>query len=451
MTLVDRDRLGALLADEAERFRASHPVSAQLASRRGEHLVGGVPMTWMRRWATPFAITVERAKGSELVDVDGHRYLDVCLGDTGAMAGHSPEPTARAIRARLESGGLTTMLPTDDAEVVADELTRRFGVERWQFTLSATDANRFMLRTARQLTKRPLVVVMDWCYHGTVDESFVVLDGALTRSRPGNVGPAVDPATTTRAVPFNDLGALEAALADRQVAAVLTEPALTNIGIVLPDEGYLEGLVELAHHYGSLVVLDETHTISAGPGGLTGKLGLRPDGVTIGKAIGGGVPIGAWGLRAELADAIVADRDADLEDTGGIGGTLAGNALSLAAARATLTEVLTERAFDEMGAVSHELVRRERALLADHGFDWSVVELGARSEVRFVSPPPRTGADSARAADVDLDRYLHLALANRGVLLTPFHAMTLVAPTTTLAHVETYLDALADALAPLAR
>lgn len=341
------------------------------------------------------------------------------------------------------------MLPTDDAEVVAEELTRRFGVERWQFTLSATDANRFMLRTARQLTKRPLVAVMDWCYHGTVDESFVVLEGATTRSRTGNVGPAVDPATTTRAVPFNDLEALERVLADRQVAAVLTEPALTNIGIVLPDDGYLESLIELAHHYGTLVVLDETHTISAGPGGLTGQLGLHPDGVTIGKAIGGGVPIGAWGLRADLADAILADRDADLEDTGGIGGTLAGNALSLAAARATLTEVLTERAFDEMRAISHELVRRERALLAERGFDWNVVELGARSEVRFVSPPPRTGADSAHAADTDLDRYLHLALANHGVLLTPFHAMTLVAPTTKLEHVETYLDALADALEPL--
>jgi len=448
MTRLDRDRLAALMATEQAAFAAAHPRSAERAASR-RHLLGGVPMSWMRRWATPFPITVAEAHGSELLDLDGHRYVDLCLGDTGAMAGHSPEPTVRALREHAERGGLTTMLPSDDAAAVADELARRFGMARWQFTLSATDANRFALRAARQLTGRPLVAVMDWCYHGTVDETFVVLEGTRAVSRPGNVGPAVDPATTTRVVPFNDLSALEAALRDQRVAALLTEPALTNIGIVLPEPGYLEAAIELAHRYGTLVILDETHTISAGPGGMTREAGLAPDALTIGKAIGGGVPIGAWGLRAELADALLADARADLEDTGGVGGTLAGNALSLAAARATLGEVLTDEAFARMRTTSHELARRERALFAERGLAWSVVELGARSEFRFVSPAPRDGAASARAADVELDRYLHLALANRGVLLTPFHAMALVAPTTTMTHVEAYLEALDAALGAL--
>jgi len=448
MSRIDRTRLAEATARERDRFAEAHPRSRELADARA-HLVGGVPMTWMRRWATPFPITVAEAHGSEILDVDGHCYVDFCLGDTGAMAGHGPEPTQRAIAVHLARSGLTTMLPSQDAAVVADELTRRFGVDRWQFTLSATDANRFVLRALRHLTRRPYVVVMDWCYHGTVDETFAILEHGRTTSRPGNVGPAVDPATTTRVVPFNDLAALRSALEDRQVAAVLTEPALTNIGIVLPEDGYLAELIDLAHAHGTFVVLDETHTISAGPGGMTKLLGLQPDAVTIGKAIGGGVPIGAWGLRAELAEALLGDASADLEDTGGVGGTLAGNGLSLAAARATLTEVLTPEVFARMQAVAHELARRERALFASWELPWSVVELGARSEFRFVAPAPRDGAASARAADPDLDRYVHLALANRGVLLTPFHAMALAAPTTTLEHVERYLDALREALAAL--
>ncbi len=289
-----------------------------------------------------------------MVDVDGNEYVDFCLGDTGAMAGHSPRPTMDAIR---DQAGITVMLPTEDAAWVGADLARRFGVPFWQFTLTATDANRWTLRTLRQLTGRPKVVVFNWCYHGSVDEAFAVRDGAgATRSREGNVGPMVDPAHTTRVAEFNDLDSVTEALSHGDVACVLMEPALTNIGIVLPQDGFLEGVRAACTDAGTLLIIDETHTLSAGPGGCTAAWGLEPDAVTLGKSIGGGVPIGAYGVSADLADRIAADTEGDYEDTGGVGGTLAGNALSLAAARATLGEVLTDEAFAGMIALRERFV-----------------------------------------------------------------------------------------------
>ncbi len=336
--------------------------------------------------------------------MDGHSYVDFALGDTGAMAGHSPAPVVEAVRRRIETlGGMTAMLPSEDAEWVAAELTRRFGPSRWSFALSATDANRWALRLARLATGRPKILVFSYCYHGSVDETFVVTgpDGT-TRSRPGNVAPAVDPATTTVAVEFNDLDAVARALSTGEVAAVLTEPALTNIGIVLPDDGFLAGLRSLCDDTGTLLMVDETHTISAGPGGCTAAWGLDPDVVTLGKAIAGGIPIGAYGLRADLAERVltrVADGDADLVDVGGIGGTLAGNALSTAAARACLGQVLTDDAYARMDARCALLTERARETLDRHAVPWTVTRLGARSEYRFCSPAPRNGSDSAAAGD----------------------------------------------------
>jgi glutamate-1-semialdehyde 2,1-aminomutase len=285
-------------------------------------------------------------------DVDGNVYVDFALGDTAAMAGHSPPATVAAVQRRFgDQGGATLMLPTEDAAWLGEELGRRFGVALWSFALTATDANRWALRLCRAITRRPYVLVFSHCYHGSVDETFVTLDGVRPRSRAGNVGPAVDPTLTTRVCEFNDLGGVERLLADGQVACVLAEPALTNIGIVLPDPGFHDALRTVCDRTGTLLIIDETHTISAGPGGCTAAWGLRPDVVTIGKAIAGGIPIGAYGVSAELGARIEALDDADLVDVGGVGGTLAGNALSLAAARATLQEVLTAAAFDAMMAL----------------------------------------------------------------------------------------------------
>jgi glutamate-1-semialdehyde 2,1-aminomutase len=407
-------------------------------------------MSWMAKWVGGHPIYLDQARGAWIRDVDGHEYVDFCLGDTAAMAGHSPEPTVRAVDRRLrELGGVSTMLPTDDAAAVGVELARRFGVAKWQFTLTATDANRWVLRTLRQVTGRPKVLVFNYCYHGTVDESFVVLEDGLPRSRPGNVGPAVDPTATTRVVEFNDLAALEEALSHGDVACVLAEPALTNIGIVLPEPGFHDGLRELTRAAGTLLVIDETHTFSMGLGGCTAAWGLEPDVVTIGKSFGGGVPIGAFGVTDVLAGRMAEQADADYEDVGGVGGTLAGNALSLAAARATLGDVLTADAFERMSVLAERFVAGVEGVIAEHSLPWSIVRLGARAEYRFAASPPRTGGESAAAGNDELDDFMHLYMLNRGVLMTPFHNMALMCPATTKADVDRHTEVFAEAAAEL--
>ncbi|MBU6213276.1 MAG: aminotransferase class III-fold pyridoxal phosphate-dependent enzyme, partial [Actinomycetales bacterium] len=377
-----------------------------------------------------------RAHGSEITCIDGHTHIDFALGDTGAMAGHSPAAIATAVHERVAgSGGITTMLPTAQAEEVAAELTRRFGLPLWSFTLSATDANRWAIRLARLVTGRPKILVFAYCYHGSVDETFAVPgpDGVAV-SRPGNVAPPVSLHETTRVVEFNDLEALARELAHGDVAAVLTEPALTNIGIVAPEPGFLDGVRRLCDETGALLMIDETHTISVGPGGATRAWGLRPDIFIIGKSIGGGIPSGAYGITAEVAARVTALAEsgaADIIDVGGVGGTLAGNALSTAAMHATLMHVLTDDVFVRMTALCDDYSAGVRSAIDAHGLPWSLVQLGARAEYRFTSPAPRTGSASAAAADDLLDEFAHLFLSNRGLLITPFHNMALMGPDTT--------------------
>lgn len=432
MANLDRSRLADLLAVEQATYTDRHPRSAELFAS-ATNLFGRVPMTWMNMWSGGFPLYLDSAHGNRVTDVDGHTYIDFALGDTGAMAGHSPAATVAAVTRRMsELGGITAMLPTEDAQWVGAELTRRFGLPLWSFTLTATDANRWAIRLARLATGRPKILVFGHCYHGSVDEAFAVPgpDGK-TYSRAGNVAPPVDPSLTTRAVPWNDLEAVEAALAHGDVAAILTEPALTNIGIVLPEPGFLEGLRTLATKYGTLLMIDETHTISAGWGGATRAWGLEPDIFVIGKSIGGGIPSGAYGISEEVAAAVTRHTesgDADIVDVGGVGGTLAGNALSLAAMRATLGEVLTEEAFGRMIALATDFTAGVQATLDELDVPWSISQLGARAEYRFVRPAPVNGEDSAAAADDDLDAYMHLAMCNRGILMTPFHNMALMGP-----------------------
>jgi glutamate-1-semialdehyde 2,1-aminomutase len=432
---------------EIRQFRDDHPKSLALFERAKGSLLAGVPMSWMVKWAGGFPIFVERAAGAHFSDVEGHDYIDFCLGDTGAMAGHGAPATVAAVEHQLDGHGITHMLPTEDAIWCGEELQRRFGLKYWQFTLTATDANRFAIRLARMVTSRPKIAVHDFCYHGSVDETIATLgpDGRVG-PREGNMGPPVDPAVTTRVVPYNDLPALEAALSHRDVAVLLIEPALTNIGIVLPETGYLEGVRELTRQYGTLLIIDETHTICAGPGGYTRAFGLDPDILVIGKTIGGGIPVGTYGFSAELGDQINAMLEVDNSDVGGVGGTLAGYALSLAAVRATLGKVLTEAAFERMIPLAERWAAGVQDAIQARNVPWHVTRLGCRAEYHFLPMPPRDGAAQWAASDPELERFLHLYVMNRRILMTPFHNMALMSPDTTEADVDAHTAAFGAAL-----
>ena len=448
MTIFNRDRLHQLKHREEQRFTADHPKSAELYARAKHSLLGGVPMNWMKKWAGGFPVFVAHAKGAHFTDVDGREYVDLCLGDTGAMTGHSPHIVAEAVARRVRDG-VTLMLPTEDAVWVGEELKRRFGLPYWQFALTATDANRFAIRIAREIRQRPKILVHHFCYHGTVDESFVSLRNGVVGARRGNIGPPVNPAETTRVVEFNDLNALEDALKHHDVGVLLAEPALTNVGIILPDTGYWKAARELTRKYGTLFIADETHTICAGPGGCTKEWNLDPDFVVFGKPIGSGIPGSTYGCTEEVAQRISARIELEDCDTGGIGGTLAGNALSLLAMRVTLENVLTAKAYETMIPLAKRFNEGVASSIAKHGLPWNVIQLGARAEYHFTPKPPRSGTESAAAADFELERFLHLYALNRGVLLTPFHNMALMSPATTAADVDLHSRIFAEAASEL--
>ncbi len=445
---VDVTRLAHLHERERATFTSSRPWSRALAERAATHMPGGVPMSWMVKWPGDFPVFVDRAAGAHFTCVDGIDHVDLCLGDTGAMMGHSPKATTAAVIEQL-SRGITTMLPTEDAIAVSTNLADRFGLPYWQFTLSATDANRHAIRYARHLTGRTKVIVHDYCYHGSVDEAFATLDDGRTVNRRNAIGPPVDTAETTRVVAFNDVMGLEKALAEGDVAAILVEPALTNIGIVLPEPGYNEAIRRLATQYGALLINDETHTICAGPGGVTGADSLTPDFLVIGKSIGGGIPCGTFGFTQEVADRIARSVDLEDIDVGGIGGTLAGNGLSMAAMRATLEQVMTPAAFDHMIPLANAWADGVQAGIDAVGAPWHVTRLGARAEYAFSPEPVRDGREAADADDFALQQYLHLYALNRGILLTPFHNMALMCPDTTAHDVAVHTEMFSECLREL--
>ena len=450
MAPIDRSRLATLLEEQRAEHRR-RTAASRAAFEAADHLFGRVPMTWMNKWSGGYPLYLATAHGNRITDIDGNEYVDFALGDTGSMAGHSPAATVAAVQQRIAvDGGITTMMPSLDAEWVAADLTRRFGMPLWSFSLTATDANRWALRIARMVTGRPKVMAFSYCYHGSVDETFVITgpDGG-TAPRGGNVGPAVHVSETTRVAEFNDIASVEAGLAHGDVAVLVMEPALTNIGIVLPEPGFLDAVRELCTRYGTLLLIDETHTISAGPGGCTKAWGLQPDIFVIGKSIGGGIPSGAYGITEEVAAAVRSHAEADLVDVGGVGGTLAGNVLSTAAMRATLGEVLTDAAFEHMIALATRFREGVEATLEQYDVPWSIAQLGARAEYRFARPAPRNGTESAAAHDDEIEEYLHLFMSNRGVLMTPFHNMALMCPETTATDVDLHTELFRDAVARL--
>ena len=446
--MITETAIAAMLATEQDRFRAANPRSAALGAQAAKHWHRGVPFHWMLDWGTPFPLFAERAQGANLWDVDGHRYDDFCLGDTGAMFGHSPPPVARAI-ARQAERGLTMMLGTEDAPAVADALAERFGLPFWQVTSTASEANRAVIRWCRGITGRQTLLVYNGCYHGAVDDVFVDLRNGAPELRRSLVGQVYDVRAHTRVIEFNDLAALEAALAPGDVAALLMEPAMTNVGMVLPEPGYLEAVRELTRRHGTLLVFDETHTISSGHGGHTRAFGPEPDLFVLGKPVAGGIPCAVYGFTAEIAARMEALRDAGEKGHSGIGTTLSANAMALAAMRACLTEVMTPEAYAHMLPLADKLAGALQAVIARHGLPWPVLHVGARVEFLCADAPPRNGTEARAAMHGALEHAIHLYLTNRGVLIAPFHNMMLVCPDTTdeqVGRLATTLDQCLEAL-----
>jgi glutamate-1-semialdehyde 2,1-aminomutase len=426
--------LSDLIAHETRRYLDAHPKAAAEAARLKEHWLFGAPFHWMNDWATPSAMIAEAGGGAVLTDIDDNTYDDFCLGDTPGMFGHGRPEVARAIAEQARRGA-TFMLPTAEAAEVGVLLAERLGLPFWQTTLSASDANRAVIRWARAVTGKSVIVVFDGCYHGMVEDCFVELRHGRTRPDAGLIGQVFDMTRTTRAVPFNDIGALEAALAMGDVAAVLAEPAMTNCGMILPEANFWKRAQALAKKAGALLVLDETHTLSSGPGGATKAWSLAPDALVIGKAIAGGFPAAVWGVSAELAERIAAVPRGS--GRSGIGTTLAGNAMGIAAIGATLREVATPAAYEVMLKGADELVAKLRGVIAKRALPWCMVHVGARAEIVFAPEPPKDAAAMRLAlAQTELNHALHLYLINRGVLIAPFHMMMLVCPTTTTQQID---------------
>ena len=447
---IDRRRVKALMGEETDRFLKAHKKSKRMFERAKRSLLAGVPMNWMVRWAGPYPVFVTDAKGSFINDVDGNRYLDLCLGDTGSMFGHSPKPVVDAVK-RQVSKGITMMLPNEDSIWVGEELSRRFGLPYWQVAMTATDANRFSIRLAREVTKRKYVLVVHGCYHGTVDETLIRLEGGKLLPREGNIGPPVPPAMTTKAIEFNDVDALRKALAPKDVACALMEPAMTNRGIILPDPGYHDALRELTEETGTLLIIDETHTLSSGVGGYTGAHGLKPDMITMGKPLASGVPVAAFGMSQYVSDRVMDRILSDGTDESGLGGTLTGNALALAAMRATLEKVITKQAFRKMMSLAERFEEGVQGVIDTSGVPWHVARLGVRIEYHFCPTAPRNGTEADAARDADLEKLLHLMLLNRGILMTPFHNMALIAPSTTRKDVDRHTEVFGECVDALVR
>ena len=437
MANINRDKLKEAYIRECSRFEESHPNSKRAFEKAKGSLLQGVPMNWMVKWAGSYPVCVREAKGAKFTDIDGNEYLDLCLGDTGSMVGHAVEASVKAITEYVKLG-TTFMLPVEDAAWNGEELARRFGVKYWQFATSATDANRFVLRLCREVTGRKKILAFNWCYHGTVDETVAILDPKTgkTIAKPGNLGPQVDPGETTVMVEWNDVNALETALKTKEIACVLAEPVMTNCGIVHPEPGYHEVLRQLTKKYGTYLIIDETHTICTGVGGYTKAYDLKPDAVVVGKTIASGIPAAAYGFSEELGNKIAAAIPHELCDIGGIGGTLAANALTMHVMKTTLSQVLTQDFYDKTIPLATRFNEGVQGVINEFDLPWNTTQLGCRTEYWFRKEPAKNGKEAEDAVDFELDQYMHLASLNRGILMTPFHNMALITAATTEADID---------------
>ena len=435
---------------ERERFNRLHPQSIAVSQLANQHFLYGVPMHWMNDWGTPSPLFVTSANGAHFTCADNIEYTDFCLGDTGAMFGHSPAAVAHAITTQAHKG-FTAMLPSTLAPDVGAALSEFFGLDCWQLATTATDANRFVLRWARAVTGRKKVLVFDGCYHGTVDDSMLdIVDGKVI-NRQSLLGQVQDLTLYSVAVPFNDLAAVERELASGDFAALLTEPALTNCGMVLPNDGFIEALRALCTKYSALLILDETHTISTAHGGWAKANKVVPDFLVVGKPIAGGLPAAAYGFSSDMAARMKTAKDSATPGHSGIGTTLSGNMMTLAAIHATLTKVATEAAYQHMLALARLLDHQLNAVINANNLSWNITRLGARLELQFCASAPTNAAEARNAQNDTIEGAIHLYLLNRGVLLTPFHNMMLVCPATSEADVSKLIRIFNDCLTELTK
>jgi glutamate-1-semialdehyde 2,1-aminomutase len=438
----------AMLAREENLFIQRNPKSRKLSEEASKNWLRGVPMHWMVDWGTPFPLFVTSARGVDVTDADGNTYIDFCLGDTGAMFGHSPPPVVETLQ-REAANGFTTMMPSADAAVVGQLLEDRFGLPYWQVTATASDANRSVLRWCRAITGRKKILVFNHCYHGAVDETYVQIDGGRPHADPALIGEPRDLTELTKVVEFNDVEALEKALAPGDVACVLAEPVMTNVGMVLPADGFLEKLRELTKKTGTLLILDETHCLSSGPGGYSAEHGLEPDCLVLGKPIAGGIPAAVYGFSATVAERI--RKFLENRDPGhsGIGTTLSGSKIQLALMKTVLETYFTREAYAPLIALAKKLEKGIADVIIKRGAPWHVVRVGARVEFMCTPTRPRNGGEAALVIHKPIDAAVHRYLLNRGVIVTPFHNMMLICPATTEAHVTQLIDRLDRCLAEL--
>ncbi len=431
----------AMLGRETALFTQRNTESQRLSERTSKNWLKGVPMHWMVDWGTPFPLFVEKANGVDVTDADGNTYIDFCLGDTGAMFGHSPPPVVKALQEQ-GANGFTTMMPSTEAADVGELLADRFGLPVWQVTATASDANRAVIKWCRAITGRKKILVFNHCYHGAVDDAYVTIDGGQPHADPSLIGEVRDLTAFTKVVEFNDVAALEAALAPEDVACVLAEPIMTNVGMVLADEGYHAKLRELTRRAGTLLILDETHCMSSGPGGYTREYGLEPDGVVLGKPIAGGIPAAVYGFTEEVASRIRTFLETRVPGHSGIGTTLSGSKIQLALMKAVLETYFTPEAFAPLIAVAKELEKGIADVISTHSMPWHVVRVGARVEFMCCPTRPRNGGEASQLIHRPIDQAIHHYLLNRGIIITPFHNMMLICPATTAAHVKQLVDGL---------
>ncbi|MFC7392953.1 aspartate aminotransferase family protein [Scopulibacillus cellulosilyticus] len=450
LTGIEQDRITELLKNEENMFSRKNPRSRDLHLKGKQSLVHGVPMHWMSNWASPFPLYLKKAKGAWLMDVDDHEYADFCLGDSGAMFGHGNEDVSKVISDQVYKGS-TVMLPTEDAVWIGENLQKRFGLPYWQFTTSATDANRFAIRISRIMTGRDKVLVFNGKYHGSVDETQVSMASGKMISQPGVHPNATDFNRTTKVIEFNDIEALDEALSSQDVACVLTEPIMTNVGMVPVKQGFHEALREITRRTGTLLIIDETHTISTSPQGYTGAYGLEPDILVLGKAIAGGIPAAFYGMSTEVAEVMHKYTELDNYKINhcGFGGTLAGNALTLRAIRATLEKVMTDNNYAHMKTMAERFEKGVTDIIREFHLPWHVTRIGARVEYMFSKEAPLNGGEALEANDPRLQAAIHLFLLNRGVLMTPFHNMALMCPQTREENVDKHTEAFRECVKQL--
>ncbi len=443
--MISASAISAMRSREEERFIGANPKS-QAAGSKG--WFQGVPFHWMLDWPSPFPIVAAQAEGATLTSIDGMVFDDFCLGDTASMFGHSPPAFVRAL-AEQAGQGLSYMLPTQKGAELGDMLSAMFGLPQWQVTTTASEANRAVIRWCRGITERDKILIFNGCYHGAVDDVFVDLRGGVAVNRPSLIGQVQDILPTTTAIEFNDVDALEIALRRGDIACVLAEPLMTNIGMVGDAPGYLETLRRLCSETGTLLVFDETHTISSGYGGHSNAQGPMPDIMVIGKSIGGGVPCAVYGFTDEVAARMAALNRSRPPGHSGIGTTLSANALSIAAMHAMLGHVITREAYTHMLDMAQHLVAGLEAMIAAHDLGWHVTNVGARVEFVCSVTPPNNGSEARAVMNPALESAIHLYLTNRGILLAPFHNMMLLSPVTKAEQVDRLLNALGNCVAEL--